>query len=259
MKKLLVAFALLVMVSPVMADATVNLQIDVNAADILFLNGSAGGVPAGHGVMQIQVLYEGNGTYSPTGLCTAFGAQVTLSGVNASLFTPFAANVIGDVSADVDGTLPGGSSFLFDPFTGGSVTCASQQCQGSLNPLSGVTFGYNSTSTKASHKVDLTAAGDVGAVVGIFQFEYTGTATGTGLQAKLASLGATTQLLVNVTDQGDTSVTGTGILPTFGFDDNSSVGATTGNNGVNLITPEPATMGLLGLGLVGLVIRRKKA
>ena len=267
MNKPLVALVLLLLVSPVLADPTAYIDM----SNITFLNNAGSGpyfdpaLPAtGVGVMTIQLDFQSLNGYVPTALCSAIGAEMTLTGVGASKFTPYYANVQGATVNQLAGYGALNGTLFNANWQGTSCTSAVQTDLGLLSPNVGVTYGC--VNEPASHNpvygTDLTTV-TAGEVLAVFQFTYNGNATGDTLAARLTSIDVEWPLtFASVTDQGDISIAMSGYNPVLGFSDSTNTGIDVINNGADLQDapfPEPATMSLLALGLAGLVIRRRKA
>jgi len=257
MKKVLALIAVLVLASSSMA-ASVSLSIG-NATGTMTLdqtcvvwndNANVTNPYGGNtytGQVAVYVLYQAQNGVSTQ--MSAIGSEMWLQGTNAGSLTPdnFLSSYPPEGLVDNgDGTFGPGynpanatdvsnlvspKTFLFANWNDVVTSDVDASAPGS----GAVTFDLDTTGTKTSQ-----SASDVGKVVAVYFFDYNG---------PHANLGALDAYL------GADNSAGTGSP----YMNSGSPSFAVGNDGININTPEPATMGLLGLGLVGLIARRKKA
>ncbi len=235
MKSLLTVIALLVLAVPAMA-GQVSMTIG-NASQIVWNDVQ--------GLLTVELYYTATNGYTLPGPDSGtniaarinnFGSEMYLTGANATMFTP---DVTLNTSAASDiSTLLSPKSFLFSTFN--DVVLVSDDSNVPAGASHGAVFSIDtSTRTTAILPSDTL----IGKVAAVYQFDYTPGTNHTTFGA----------LYFNVC--GDNIP---GSNPYFNTGGSANEVLVT-NNGTGPILPEPATLGLLAVGLAALVARRKRA
>ncbi len=239
MKKLLVVLGMLLLVAPVMA-GQVSMTIDT-AAQVVWNDAQ--------GLLTIELTYAATngftlpGPDSGTNIAARinnFGSEMFLTGANATAFTP---DITMNQAAAADiSTFLSPKSFLFSTYN--DIVTMGADTNTPAGASQAAIFSID-TSTRATALLPSDTL--IGKVAAIYQFDYTPGTNHLTLGAIYANVGAD-NIALDVPYFNTGGPTNTVVVSNNGVEINPAV-----------ITPEPATMGLLGLGLVGLIIRRKKA
>lgn len=211
MKKLLGVLAVLLMVTPALANPLVEITMAEWDGDLMYFD---------------LVMEDNLGMTDTIG---GFGAMATISGADASRFASHPSAVRYQTGADMT-TMVGPASYAWANFDMKVVANAPAANQ--------MAFGQNAD--EASLHVALNTIAP-GTVLARFVFE---------LQDPLGP--PVTEVFAHISSYAD-------VIDAAVFTDSDAmpIEGVTSNDGLNVI-PEPATMALLGLGLLGLVIRRKR-